>query len=367
MSDNKRGKFLQQLRVEKKLTQKEVGDILHYSDKAVSNWEKGKTLPNNPETLMKLSELYGISLEELLYGERKNSTNSQKISNNMEIVYQNNYKSFKKVLNLVFFLSLIIIIISMLFIYFVFIKGKILSYTIQGDSEHFVIAKSTMLFTGKINVLNFNKVMAKNEEKINYIELYYLDDKKEKKMIFKGPNDDYYIEEMQGYGEYDLEELKDNDIFVDIRYDSSADETIKLVKEQNFINNNIFGRKAKKISDDTIHNDDSATDEFIQFLIKEGFTEEGQEYEKQTSKLRFVYSPGMNEIYLYNRLDKVHEKIELYLDKDKDAFFYELFDETKNSYFTELYSLNDLNIEKINIQFITDNIEYLLYLKNNFK
>lgn len=71
MSDNKRGKFLQQLRVEKKLTQKEVGDILHYSDKAVSNWEKGKTLPNNPETLMKLSELYGISLEELLYGERK--------------------------------------------------------------------------------------------------------------------------------------------------------------------------------------------------------------------------------------------------------------------------------------------------------
>lgn len=367
MSDNKRGKFLQQLRVEKKLTQKEVGDILHYSDKAVSNWEKGKTLPNNPETLMKLSELYGISLEELLYGERKNSTNSQKISNNMETVYQNNYKSFKKVLNLVFFLSLIIIIISMLFIYFVFIKGKILSYTIQGDSEHFVIAKSTMLFTGKINVLNFNKVMAKNEEKINYIELYYLDDKKEKKMIFKGPNDDYYIEEMQGYGEYDLEELKDNDIFVDIRYDSSADETIKLVKEQNFINNNIFGRKAKKISDDTIHNEDSATDEFIQFLIKEGFTEEGQEYEKQTSKLRFVYSPGMNEIYLYNRLEKVHEKIELYLDKYKDAFFYELFDETKNSYFTELYSLNDLNLEKINIQFITDNIEYLLYLKNNFK
>lgn len=99
----------------------------------------------------------------------------------METVYQNNYKSFKKVLNLVFFLSLIIIIISMLFIYFVFIKGKILSYTIQGDSEHFVIAKSTMLFTGKINVLNFNKVMAKNEEKINYIELYYLDDKKKKR------------------------------------------------------------------------------------------------------------------------------------------------------------------------------------------
>lgn len=75
----------------------------------------------------------------------------------------------------------------------------------------------------------------------------------------------------------------------------------------------------------------------------------------------------MNEIYLYNRFEKVYEKIELYLDKDKDAFFYELFDETKNSYFTELYSLNDLNLEKINIQFITDNIEYLLYLKNNFK
>lgn len=50
---------LQTLRKNKKLTQLEVGEAVHYSDKAVSRWEKGESLPDI-ETLQKLAEFFGV-------------------------------------------------------------------------------------------------------------------------------------------------------------------------------------------------------------------------------------------------------------------------------------------------------------------
>lgn len=51
---------LQTLRKQRKLTQAEVGESVHFSDKAVSRWEKGDSLPD-VETLQKLAELFGVS------------------------------------------------------------------------------------------------------------------------------------------------------------------------------------------------------------------------------------------------------------------------------------------------------------------
>lgn len=50
---------LQNLRKQKRLTQLEVGEAVHYSDKAVSRWEKGESLPD-VETLQKLAEFFGV-------------------------------------------------------------------------------------------------------------------------------------------------------------------------------------------------------------------------------------------------------------------------------------------------------------------
>lgn len=50
---------LQTLRKQKRLTQLEVGEAVHYSDKAVSRWEKGESLPD-VETLQKLAEFFGV-------------------------------------------------------------------------------------------------------------------------------------------------------------------------------------------------------------------------------------------------------------------------------------------------------------------
>lgn len=63
------GAFLARLRKEKGLTQKELAQQLYVSDKAVSKWERGLSLPDI-SLLTPLAEILGVTVTELLRGER---------------------------------------------------------------------------------------------------------------------------------------------------------------------------------------------------------------------------------------------------------------------------------------------------------
>ena len=62
-------KNLSELRRERKITQQELAKKLNYSDKAVSRWEHGETLPDI-ETLCKICDIYGVKFEYLLQKEK---------------------------------------------------------------------------------------------------------------------------------------------------------------------------------------------------------------------------------------------------------------------------------------------------------
>lgn len=62
------GRFLVQLRKERSMTQKDLAERLYVSDKAVSKWERGLSLPDI-SLLQPLSELLGVSVTELLSGQ----------------------------------------------------------------------------------------------------------------------------------------------------------------------------------------------------------------------------------------------------------------------------------------------------------
>ena len=63
------GQFVAQLRKEQGLTQKELADRLHVTDKAVSKWETGKGFPDL-KLLEPLAQALEVSLVELLQGAR---------------------------------------------------------------------------------------------------------------------------------------------------------------------------------------------------------------------------------------------------------------------------------------------------------
>ena len=69
MDMSKMGAFLQALRKEQGLTQEQLGEELHISSKTISRWETGTYMPP-VEMLLALSELYGVSMNELVAGER---------------------------------------------------------------------------------------------------------------------------------------------------------------------------------------------------------------------------------------------------------------------------------------------------------
>ena len=74
MDYNKVGKFITVERKAKNLTQAKLDEKLFVSEKTVSKWENGKGLPDT-NSLPKLCEIFGVSINELLNGERIVSEN----------------------------------------------------------------------------------------------------------------------------------------------------------------------------------------------------------------------------------------------------------------------------------------------------
>lgn len=69
MDNKKFGDFIKKLRKEKQLTQKELGEKLNITDKAISKWERGLSFPDIA-VLKDLAEFFEIDISELLNGER---------------------------------------------------------------------------------------------------------------------------------------------------------------------------------------------------------------------------------------------------------------------------------------------------------
>lgn len=68
MNQIKIGKFIAECRRKKNLTQAQLAEKLNITDRAVSKWETGKSMPDS-SIMLELSEILGITVNELLSGE----------------------------------------------------------------------------------------------------------------------------------------------------------------------------------------------------------------------------------------------------------------------------------------------------------
>ena len=69
MDQVKIGKFISEQRKNQGLTQMRLAEKLGITDRAVSKWETGKTMPDS-SIMLELCEILGISVNELLSGEK---------------------------------------------------------------------------------------------------------------------------------------------------------------------------------------------------------------------------------------------------------------------------------------------------------
>ena len=76
MANKTMGEIISTLRKEKGMTQKELADMLSITDKAVSKWERDLACPDT-QTIPKLAEILGISVEELMNAKSAPTTGHQ--------------------------------------------------------------------------------------------------------------------------------------------------------------------------------------------------------------------------------------------------------------------------------------------------
>jgi len=97
------GKKIQLARKESGLTQEQAAEKLSVSRKTISNWENEKSYPDII-SVIKMSDLYGISLDILLKGEEKMSNNYLQYLEDSTNVVKSNQKKGKTILISVYLL-----------------------------------------------------------------------------------------------------------------------------------------------------------------------------------------------------------------------------------------------------------------------
>jgi len=146
MDLEKIGNFIAEQRVKKKLTQKELANKLNVTNKAVSKWENGRSLPDVGLFENLCFEL-DISLNELLSGGKDKKKEKK---DEATMYFLKHFKKKNKVLLLASVITIFLILfISGLFIYFINNYNKIKVYSLSGESENFIYSEGLFIDTNQ--------------------------------------------------------------------------------------------------------------------------------------------------------------------------------------------------------------------------
>ena len=116
MNQQKVGQFLKQLRNEKSITQAQLAEMLGISNRSISRWENGTTMPDF-DLLIQIAKYYDVEIGEILDGERKVETMDKQTEETMVKVaeYNNTEKMiFSRKLHYMFIAGLLAYAVYML-------------------------------------------------------------------------------------------------------------------------------------------------------------------------------------------------------------------------------------------------------------
>lgn len=301
MNPNKISKFIYELRKEKGLSQYQLADMIPITRQAVSKWERGKTIPDS-STLIRLSEIFDVSINELLNGERlENNSIKELESTTLSIVDEHNKKKeeMKKIVK-GFFISIIVLLFIFFGYYYINTINAIKVYSISGKSEKFLLHEGMLITTKQKTYLKLGKIISNENNTINNIKVYYQDNKK-RKLIFKDKEIDKTIMNMYGYEEYfkqsDISKIIKN-TFIEIKYNDNKVETIALKFERDFIYNwNFFVKKSdkEKTRQSLDESKNNIEEQAIKYIQENGELIDGV-YIVKKDNFAFTYHETINQI-----------------------------------------------------------------------
>lgn len=252
MDPQKIGKFILQLRKERNLSQYQLADMIPISRQGVSKWERGVTTPD-PQTLITLSELFNVTIDELLRGERSENHSIEKLEETtLSILDQSNKKT--KIIKRITTISISIItilLLAFLSYYFINSYNSMEIYKIGNTNTKFTTTDGILILTKEKYYLKLGKIISKDNTEISNIKLYYKNGNKKKTIVEDKDVDNIMIIDSYGYQEKftgeDIKNLKDH-LYIEITYDETEKEIFKLRYKRKYNNSSLFFLKQHKES-----------------------------------------------------------------------------------------------------------------------
>ncbi len=172
MDNKKFGDFIKELRKEKQLTQKELGEKLNITDKAISKWERELSFPDIA-VLKDLAEFFEIDISELLNGERGKKQEIdiekaiQEAIENYKNIEEKKKEKVQKVKKRIGVISIIIFVFALILqiVYLIIFKRHNYEYVI--DALEYIINQIMILSATSSIILLLKK------KKINII-IYFM-------------------------------------------------------------------------------------------------------------------------------------------------------------------------------------------------
>lgn len=253
MDMNKIGRFIFKLRKEKGLSQTGLAVLIPVTRQAVSSWELGKSLPDS-QTLIILGEIFEVSINDLLAGERlpneiKTEDPNSKVALSLvdEIILKGRVIKARTL----FFVCIVLTLIAGFFIYyFVTSYNSIKVYKVQGENENFKTYNGIIISTKQKIYIRLGELIKVNKDNnIDSVRLYFKDKNNQEKVLYRDSKTDILITSNYGYNEgFTSDELKyiiDN-LYLEVNYKNKSNR-MKLTVKKDFSNNLIFYNREKDL------------------------------------------------------------------------------------------------------------------------
>lgn len=256
------GRVISTARKQKNLSQKELGDLLNVSNKAVSKWENGEATPR-PETLIKLCDILELNKTEILGFEQKydskeidslKSENS-KLKNQIESINKKQKKALKYI-----FIVAICFVIFVVAVSFLISKNSSQNSNIDDISQNgtkIVFADNEFIPIYKKLEFTLNHEFNFSDCEQKYATYITKDGKKKKVLIYCDAYSDFVMLKAGGKNYYYANEKIDY-----LKCDKKYIENIEI-DTASIINNNFYEYNSLLFGDENYSGDKDLLIDYI--------------------------------------------------------------------------------------------------------
>ena len=345
------------IRQERKLTQKEIGDIIGVSDRTISKWENGTTVPDLCQ-IRNICKKLEISPSLLIKSEKK-------LSDNITNLRRKIGKILNYILHNIFLITFILVFILLL-LYFINNYNSIKIYDLKYNSENISFENGYLFKTKVTNILIINDIKI-NKIKYNPIDtkvkLYTLVNG-DKKIICTSENlNNIYIEENKSGADLlskdVIESIKQNLYLLIETTDENNNEynyECQITFKEKYNNNKLLYKSyIKNNSVDTLG---SPFDNLI----------DSQKINNKSTKVMSINNNNANKLaslgYEYDKENDIYFKVDENTKIEYQVKTKKLVIEISDNNTTKKMSYS-LNLQSVNFILLNNNCEMLVSLKYN--